>query len=30
MEAVRIAHNLKLLGRHDAGGASYLGEGIAL
>ncbi|MGQ0524025.1 MAG: LVIVD repeat-containing protein [Betaproteobacteria bacterium] len=30
MDGVRIAHNLKLLGRHDAGGAPNLGEGMAL
>jgi len=28
--SVRIAQNLKLIGRHDAGGASNLGEGIAM
>jgi hypothetical protein len=28
--SVRIAHNLKLLARHDAGGAPNLGEGIAM
>ncbi|MGH7554006.1 MAG: LVIVD repeat-containing protein [Longimicrobiales bacterium] len=27
---VRIAHNLKLLARHDAGGAPNLGEGMAM
>jgi hypothetical protein len=27
---VRIAHNLKLLARHDAGGAANLGEGMAM
>jgi hypothetical protein len=30
MSEVRIAHNLKLLGRHDAGGAPNLGEGMAM
>lgn len=30
MDGVRIAHNLKLLGRHDAGGAPNLGEGMAM
>jgi hypothetical protein len=30
MSEARIAHNLKLLARHDAGGAPNLGEGMAM